>query len=73
VLDDLAANHEEKVDWSKSIAELIAPLEAGAGQLVARVAALEKRLNMNSSNTSKPPSSPLYWAGMGRGGFRGRG
>ena len=39
------------------VCELFARLEARVEQLVARVAELEKRLNMNSSNSSKPPSS----------------
>ena len=40
-----------------AICELFARLEARVEELVARVAELEKRLNMNSSNSSKPPSS----------------
>ena len=39
------------------VCELFAQLEVRVEQLVARVAELEKRLNMNSSNSSKPPSS----------------
>jgi transposase len=41
----------------EAVAGLIAPLEVCIEQLMARVAELEKRLNMNSSNSSKPPSS----------------
>lgn len=41
----------------EAVAGLIAPLEACVEQLMTRVAELEKRLNMNSSNSSKPPSS----------------
>ena len=40
--------------------ELIALIQAQAGQisaLVARVAELERRLGLNSSNSGKPPSS----------------
>ena len=40
-----------------AVCELFARLEARVEELVARVAELEKRLNMNSSNSSKPPSS----------------
>jgi transposase len=39
------------------VAELIAPLEACGEQFMTRVAELERRLNMNSSNSRKPPSS----------------
>lgn len=40
-----------------AICELFATLAAAAAKLEARVAELEKRLNKNSSNSSKPPSS----------------
>ena len=40
-----------------AVCELFSQLEARVEQLVARVQELEKRLNMNSSNSSKPPSS----------------
>lgn len=40
-----------------AICELFARLEERVEELMARVAELEKRLNMNSSNSSKPPSS----------------
>jgi BMFP domain-containing protein YqiC len=39
-----------------AVCELFAQLEARVEQLVARIEELEKRLNMNSSNGSKPPS-----------------
>lgn len=40
-----------------AVCELFARLEARVDELVARVAELEKRLKMDSSNSSKPPSS----------------
>ena len=40
-----------------AVCELFSQLEARVEQLVARVQELEKRLNMNSSNSSKPLSS----------------
>ena len=40
-----------------AIAAVVAQLEAHVAQLEARVAELEGRLGLNSSNSSKPPSS----------------
>lgn len=50
-------SYEELVAENAVLKEALGRVEAALAQAMARVAALEARLNQNSSNSSKPPSS----------------
>ncbi len=55
------AKHNRRIDEKdhliQSLMEKIAALQRLVAQQAAKIAELEKRLNKNSSNSSKPPSS----------------
>jgi len=53
-------SESEKIDLIIHLMKQVEQLTAQVAILTARVAELEARLNMNSSNSSRPPSSDGY-------------